>query len=390
MRPLFDGSYGAALQQRGVYDGGCVELLNTTNPADIEALHADYAAAGATLCKTNTFGGTRAKLGKYDLGEKVAEMNRLGAQLARRGAAGAQIIGDIGPTGLILAPGGNTQPCRLIEIFAEQIRALCDAGVDGLLIETMFDLGEAKCALIAAAQVCPELPIYLSFTLERGRTQMGNPPEALVALAAAFDCQLIGTNCGGGPLQLAEPFANIHALSQGRCFAMPNAGLPSQVDGKTIFPLAPEEFAQTMRPFATAYALGGCCGTQPAHIAALAAWWKEMPAEAQLPDWHPVLCSPRQTATPDDMATAESLVLTGDLDDDLDELAGLDGPALLDARDTPAETLAELCIQMPTFTQCPVAFEIATPEQAQAIQINYAGVPGIRGPVQAAKGLIVL
>ena len=265
---VLDGAMGTQLQARGLARAGAIpELLNLTNPDDVTAIHADYVAAGADVVTTNTFGANSRKLEGH---ATVAEVCRAGVVCAR--AAGARYVaGDIGPVGALLEPLGAMTFEETYDLFAEQVDALCAAGCDLVLIETMADLREAKAALLAARERC-DLPVVATMTFgEDGRTFLGTPPEVAAAVLSSMGAQAVGLNCSLGPRELAGAARAMARFSRCPVAAQPNAGLPRVEGGETVYDVSPEEFACAMEDLLDAGAniVGGCCGTSPAHIARL-------------------------------------------------------------------------------------------------------------------------
>jgi 5-methyltetrahydrofolate--homocysteine methyltransferase len=267
---IVDGGLGAMLQERGMPAGVSPELFCLENPAPLQAIHAEYIEAGASWISTNTFGGTRFKLGP-DV--DVTGLNRRMADLARRIAGErAWVAGSIGPTGHFLEPLGGVTFDEMVAAYKEQILGLVQGGADLILGETQFDLGEVKALVVAAREVC-DLPLALSMTFEKGVSLTGTDPATFVDTMQNLGVDLIGVNCGAGPDEMLRVAESMATRATTPLLAYPNAGLPKLVDGRTVFDLSPEVFAeQTMRMAqAGVKFLGGCCGTTPAHIARLSA-----------------------------------------------------------------------------------------------------------------------
>lgn len=266
---IFDGAMGTLLQGRGLSAGESPELFGLTHPEAIMATHREYVQAGSRVITSNSFGGSRYKL---PAGVDVTGLNREMARLARQAAGpGVFVAGSVGPTGHFVAPLGKASLRDLVDAFAEQIKGLAEGGCDLIVGETHFDLAEAKAVILACRQVCT-LPVALCMTFEGAASLTGSSPEVFADTMENLGVDLIGVNCGQGPddmrlvgevfsRRLATPF-----------FIKPNAGMPRLEDGRTVFPMGPEEFAEKTARFADlgAKALSGCCGTTPAHIAALA------------------------------------------------------------------------------------------------------------------------
>jgi len=279
---LFDGACGTNLQEMAIPDDawqgceGCNELLNTTSPATIVALHESFLDAGAKVLETNTFGASSIVLAEYGLADKTVEIN-LAAVANARAAIGDRIdcyvVGSIGPT-TKLPSLNHISVDALAESLSEQMRALVEAGVDALVIETCQDLLQVKTAVVACFEVLEEtgrdIPVLVSVTMERQGTMLvGSDIAAICATLEPFPIYSLGLNCATGP---ADMISHIRYLGQnwpGRISCMPNQGLPSVVDGKTFYPMTPEEFVHNMRKFIEndgVSIVGGCCGTTPEHI----------------------------------------------------------------------------------------------------------------------------
>ena len=281
-RPLLlDGGLGRALMERGFAAGECPEEWNISHPAEVEDIHRSFYAAGSDIVNTNTFGGTAMRLEAHGLSARAVELSEAGARLALgvrdREFPGRWVAGDIGPCGQMVQPMGNAEPDTLRATFAEQARALVDGGVDLLNIETMFDLTEATIAVEAAVAAAEGRPVLASMTFKpaaRGfRTMMGVSPEAAVKALKDAGADLVGCNCEIS----AEPMAGLvpimAELGGGVTYAQPNAGQPRLEAGETVYAETPEHFAAVVATYPTlgAGVVGGCCGTPPASIAALAA-----------------------------------------------------------------------------------------------------------------------
>lgn len=282
---LFDGAMGTLLNQRGVKFEQCFDELNLKNPAVVAEIHREYIEAGARVIQTNTFGANRFKLERHGLEGQLAEINTAGVDLARRVVLASfqdvLIAGDIGPLGVRLAPFGKVHLEEAHEVFREQITSLAKAGVDCFIIETMTDLYEVREAILAAREVAPEIPIVASMTFTRDdRTLLGDKPEKVAKKIAEYGADVIGVNCSGGPDQILRILMQMHAAEPGAIFsAMPNAGWPQQMNGRIMYPAAPEYFCEYALAFwhAGANVIGGCCGTTPKHIAVMAQALQSLP-----------------------------------------------------------------------------------------------------------------
>ena len=271
---LLDGAMGTELEKRGAIMGGQSTL---SHPDTVLAIHKDYAQCGCHILITNTFAMNRVYIETHKVGVDVRQVNVTGVQLAQQAADQNQyILGDIGSTGKLLEPYGNLTESAAFEAFAEQAALLEEVGVDGFAIETMIDLKEALCALRACKEVS-SLPVIASIAFSTpkngGRTIMGNAARECASALAEAGAQAVGANCGDiDPFEMAEIVSTIHSVIDLPVLAKPNAGRPRVVDNKTVFDMSPEEFVKGIKECisAGAHMVGGCCGTAPEHICALA------------------------------------------------------------------------------------------------------------------------
>jgi methionine synthase I (cobalamin-dependent)/5,10-methylenetetrahydrofolate reductase len=286
-RPILaDGAMGTQLHGRGLPIDACFDQLNLTRPELIMSIHRDYIAAGAELIETNTFGANRVKLAEHGLDEQVAAINRAGVLLARGGIASSEaqrsiyIAGSVGPLGVGVQPFGRLKPEEARAHFAEQIAALTlDAdgqpGVDVLIFETFTDIDELQLAIQTARQVAPNTPIIAQLTFAADdRTLTGYLPGRAAKTLVEAGADAIGVNCGAGPAQISRVLTAMHAAAPAAILSgMPNAGFPETINGRTMYPASVEYFADYAHTFLAAGAriIGGCCGTTPAHIAAMRA-----------------------------------------------------------------------------------------------------------------------
>jgi 5-methyltetrahydrofolate--homocysteine methyltransferase len=276
---LLDGAMGTELIARGIEAGKCNDYLNIESPDTIFDIHRSYFQAGSDAVLTNTFGANKYALGRHGFAERSEEINTAAAQIARR-AAGEEkyVLGDIGPSGDFLQPLGNLKPEELKEVFAAQVQALLAGGVDGFIIETMTALDEITIAIEAVKSVC-DLAVFASMAFDKAgedfRTMMGVDPAAAVAQITALGVDAVGFNCGGLNMEQYVGLAKVYASEvkgQVPILAEPNAGKPELVDDKAVYRVSPAEFAAAVEKIHSAGVniIGGCCGTGPAHIEAMA------------------------------------------------------------------------------------------------------------------------
>jgi len=266
---LIDGAMGTELERRGA-QGKCDS--NLTNPEIVEAIHRDYRNAGSNAAISNTFSMTRVYIETHNLKIDVEEVNRSGVKLARNAVGdNGYVLGDIGSTAQMLEPYGTYKEETLYDTFKEQASILAGAGVDCFIIETMFDLREALCAVRACKEVS-QIPVIASMSFQTvkngGRTMMGNSAEECATRLTEEGADAVGANCGDlAPLEMAEVVAIIKKSTTLPIAAQPNAGKPKK-EGEKVLYMEPELYAtDTLECYkAGASIIGGCCGTTPEHI----------------------------------------------------------------------------------------------------------------------------
>ena len=276
---LADGAMGTMLFAAGLQFGDPPELWNLAHPDVVRRIHRGYLDAGSRILMTNTFGGNRLRLGMHGNQDRVDELNRTAAILLRAevNAAGgtALVAGDIGPTGEIIAPLGTLEYDDAVDVFREQAASLIAGGVDLIWVETMSDLNEIKAAIQGVRRASPGIALIATMTFDtRGHTMMGVSPEDAVRHLAAWGADAIGGNYGNGPDELLPVIERMHAAAPDVVLvAKSNAGMPELVDMQAVYKASPEMMAGTaveMRD-AGARIVGACCGSTPAHLAAMAA-----------------------------------------------------------------------------------------------------------------------
>jgi len=281
---LCDGAMGTMLYDRGIFINRSYDELNVSQPDLVRAVHAEYLQAGAEIIETNTFGANAFRLERYGLRDSVRKINLAGMRLARecvtqireKQASEAYVAGALGPLGVRLAPHGPATREQAREAFREQVRALAEGGpgvgADLFVIETMMSMAETEEALAAVKQEAPGLKVIVMLTVdEEGNSLDGTPAEDATRMMEQWGADAIGCNCSSGPQTVLTVIERMRAVTQLPLAAMPNAGIPREVDGRHIYMTTPEFMAGFARKAVRAGAtfLGGCCGTTPAHIRAM-------------------------------------------------------------------------------------------------------------------------
>jgi methionine synthase / methylenetetrahydrofolate reductase(NADPH) len=293
-RPMLaDGAMGTVLYARGVFINRCYDELNLSDPNLILSVHEEYLQAGADILESNTFGANRFRLSRHGLGGKVADINTAGVRIAREAVAHlkekqageAWVAGSVGPLGVRLEPLGKTSLEEARAAFAEQIRALAEAGADMIFIETMPALNEAHEALQAAREAAPNLPVLVMVTVDDESNCLdGSSPQQAAALLTEWGADAIGVNCSTGPSTVLTAIEAMRPATTLPLVAMPNAGMPRAVEGRNIYLCSPEYMASFARKAIAAGAqiVGGCCGTTPNHIRAMRSAMRAIDAQARV------------------------------------------------------------------------------------------------------------
>lgn len=272
---LCDGAMGTMLYLKGVFVNRCFDELNISEPRLVANIHKEYITAGAEVIETNTFGANRYKLEKFGLEHRAAEINRLAVEHVRTAADGKPIfvMGAVGPLGRLIIHEKGISPQQAHDAFIDQVSVLVEAGVDGIIFETISHLGEMAIALEAAREVDREIPIVGQFAFaDEHNILAGASVQEAVNLLEEKGADVVGANCAVGPRTLLEVTRNLVALTDLPVSVMPNAGSPEYVDGRLLYFATPDYFAKYAQYFIDAGArlVGGCCGTTPEHIHSMA------------------------------------------------------------------------------------------------------------------------
>jgi homocysteine S-methyltransferase len=274
---LFDGAMGTMLYARGVFINQCYDELNLRSPDLVRDVHRAYVKAGAEVLETNSFGANRIKLGQFGLGAQTRELNRRAAELAREaieqaGGHDVLVAGAVGPLGVRLEPYGPTSAEEAREVFREQMEGLVAGGADLFILETFSDLHEIGQGIAAAREVNPSLPVVAQMTIGAdGLTPYGATPEDVARALEGFGADIIGLNCSVGPQIILDAIEKMVPHTRKKLSAQPNAGMPREVGGRSMYMASPEYMASYARHLVQAGAkvVGGCCGTTPEHIHAM-------------------------------------------------------------------------------------------------------------------------
>ncbi len=271
---VFDGAMGTMLYAKGVFINVCFDQLNVTQPELVREVHAAYVKAGAEVIETNTFGANRVKLAQHGLEGHVEEFNARAAQIAREAAGDrAWVAGAVGPLGVRIEPYGPTAVDEARGVFRDQLAALREGGADLFILETFADLSELEQAIHAARDVDASVPVIAQMTIGTdGLTPYGDAPEEVARVLTAAGADVVGLNCSVGPQAILEAIERMAPVTTRKLSAMPNAGMPREVSGRTMYMASPEYIASYGRHLVHAgvKVIGGCCGTTPDHIKALA------------------------------------------------------------------------------------------------------------------------
>ena len=269
-----DGAMGTVLYEKGVYINKCYDEVNLSAPELVRDVHRAYVQAGSELIQTNTFGANAVKLGTHGLEAKTEEINRAAARIAREEAGSSLFVaGSIGPLGIRIEPWGPTSVAEASALFCQQAAALLAGGVDVFILETFGDLSEVHAAMQGVRRAAPGVPLVVQMTVDlTARSLYGTTPEHFGAKLDEWGADVIGLNCGVGPSAALDVLERLRTVTDRPLSVQPNAGPPRDVEGRTMFLCSPDYLAKFARRFLDAGArlLGGCCGTTPEHMKALA------------------------------------------------------------------------------------------------------------------------
>lgn len=324
---IYDGSKGFMLQLAGLPSGESPESFNASYPDIVFDLHKAYVEAGCDVIQTNTFTGNRIMLEKHGFGDSVKELNKKGAEIAKKAAENkAYVAASIGPTGILFEPYGELTFDMAYEIFKEQIEAVAEGGVDIINFETFTDISEMKVALLAAKENC-SLPVICSMAFEQNRrTLMGTDPASCCRILKSAGADLVGANCSFGPSHMLN-IIKAMAVTGEYLSVKPNAGLPRVEDGKTVYDQCPVDFVNELEEYfkLNVRLIGGCCGTTPEYISELINRSELIEYEGDI-DKRSYLCSSTNSIPVEEIVNIGKIIITfefdeDDIDDEIQELA---------------------------------------------------------------------
>ncbi len=408
---LLDGATGTHLQAAGMPSGVCPEAWVLDHPDILTSLQRAYFDAGSQIVMTCTFGANRPKMEHYPISLNAEELNRRVAAISiglrdelRQKSPGRTffVAGELGPTGQFLLPSGDVAFDEMVDIYREQARGLVAAGVDLFAIETMIDLAEVRAAVLAIQAEC-DLPIIASLTYDaKGRTLSGNTPLECLLTLASLGVSASGINCSFGPDLLGTFIEPLRPITPIPLMLKPNAGLPTIIEGRTVFPLDAKAFAQIMRPLAGhgVLLLGGCCGTSPAHIAELrtALSVGEISSTALPAALPAMICSARKSWLIENpralpvVSCTDADSLSDDVYDVMDDepaaiILDLDAAAVVSG----VKPIVDAFIQLQVSVPVPLVFRSDNHELLQKLLRIYCGRAGVIGalPVLSFGALVV-
>lgn len=360
---VLDGATGTELSKRGMKGSDCTERFVLEHPDALIDVQSGYRAAGSDAVLAPTFGANRPTLEKHGYGaDEVGQVCRALFKISKDNAGGLKVGGDLSPTGLLVKTFGETDPEAVYEIYREQAATLLECGVDFFFIETMISAAEAKLAVRAVRDLSKDIPVFVSLTVsENGRTMYGDVPAAALVTMLPYDIQGFGCNCSIGPDVIANaltPAAPIAKLFGVPLIAKPNAGMPVTDESGMHFPLSPEDMAAAVDHLTGLGVgiFGGCCGTTPAHIEAIAkaarTSEKERGSDVEAAKDGIYVATARVWALAD--SDAEYTAVDGDSEDDLYDLVDEADPEDVLYLEL-SEGAADVLIRMEAFIPNPIA-----------------------------------
>ncbi|MDO4749565.1 MAG: homocysteine S-methyltransferase family protein [Eubacteriales bacterium] len=373
---ILDGATGTRLQVLGLPAGVCASQWILQNPEAMKTVHGSYIRAGSDAVYAPTFGVTRPELERHGVTTGVRDTVLRLVELARDGAPGLAIGGDMSPTGLPLPPLGETEFDELVEIFTEQAAALEEACVDFFVLETQMALWETRAAFQAVRNVSKK-PVLVSFATDTGRSLYGGDMGALLLIMQEMGASAFGINCCGDMAIVEQTLQSLRPLARIPLIAKPNAGKPVTENGRAVYRMEPETLAEAGVRFARAGAafLGGCCGTDDTHIAALRAAVEGIAPTAPAPEPGEYYACEYGYVRYTDQTKVAEIEITDDLEDDADD-ARYDGAEMISLTMENEED-AELVLESQTALKLPLCVRFADRDLQTRFLREYAGFPKI-------------
>ena len=394
---IFDGSKGYMRQLNGLPAGEAPDSFNLTHPEIVAKVHKEYVEAGCDVIQTNTFTANRIILEKHGLADKIYEINYQGARIAVEAADGkALVAASIGPTGILFKPFGNLDYDTAFEIFSEQIKAVCDGGVDLINFETFTDIMEMKAALNAAKSIC-ELPVICSMAFEENkRTLMGTGAWNAANILLKAGADLVGANCSFGPGHMLDII--IEMAKTGTYLSVkPNAGLPEVIDGKTVYKQCPADFAKESSKFASynARLIGGCCGTTPEFITDLKKRIKPLPYNGPVEGGGKICSSTNCVDTKSDFKLEFLEIIDSmgmeDITDEISDIAYGDCEVIeICYSGEDDNLLRKVILENHSSIKQPIIFSGKNTNAINKALLVYPGVAGIRKSIENVHGAILI
>ncbi len=394
---IYDGSKGFMLQIAGLPAGDSPESFNTSHPEVVYDLHKAYVDAGCDVIQTNTFTGNRIMLEKHGLGEETVELNRKGAEIAKKAAGdNVYVAASIGPTGLLFDPFGELTFDNAYNIFKEQVLAVADGGADIINFETFTDILEMKAALLAAKENT-KLPVICSMAFEQnGRTLMGTAPASCARILKSAGADMVGANCSFGPEHMIDIISEMAKTGE-YLSVKPNAGLPRVENGKTVYDQCAIEFADELIKYfeLNVRLIGGCCGTTPDYIKELLKR-KQFRGYSGKVDSRSYLCSQSASIPVTDITDIGKVFITDETDeydaaDEILEFAYGNSDVIeiiYSGKDD--NLLKEIMSEIPSLAKKPLIISGTNDNAISNALRNYPGIVGIRKDLPKKFGAIIL
>ncbi|MEZ0537543.1 homocysteine S-methyltransferase family protein [Caldicellulosiruptoraceae bacterium PP1] len=395
---IFDGAMGTQLMNKGLTADQCPDYWSIIKPDIIKEIHQSYINAGSDVIETNTFGANRVKLKKFNLDDKVEQINIAAVTLAKETASNNTLVAQsVGPTGEILKPIGDFDFDTAVDVFYEQILAGLKAGADIISLETMSDIREMKAAflgyLYAKQKLNSNALVITSFTFEQnGKTLMGNSPEVVSYTLSFMGADIVGANCSGGPDLLLNVIEKMYQFSLKPLSVKPNAGIPKSIDGQTVYENCVPDFLRLANSFINngVRLYGGCCGTTPEYIYELSKnlKGKEMPIAINAkPNY---ITSLTRIVDINNINKIEHLEIDNNYSEDIIyDLIGVEADAIeiIIKENISNDIIKEFLINSQNILKIPYIFNLKDNTHIDIIDKYYCGIYGIKNNINSKFGV---